>query len=405
MNYLLLLVSLLFFFCNQSPLSGNGTGTDIGEAKVYGNALFRDSTTADNVHVTIRKQDYVPFSIPVQKQIKTISGKDGTFTINQLSNGYYLVELRSQDSLCAIKRFHISDIDTIVNIGDIILDSMITYNGAVLNNERPAVGADLLVLGMDQKITINENGLFTLRLPSGEQLFRITTSDQSIQSDVPFSYQQSGKTIRTFDVPTTQFEDFGDFDGCNNLSGLLGGGGWFSYTDKSNGGNSTVLPTSSPGLIDAIDTSSEALQGGSLHCTFNIDTTFTNPYALIGCDISNSKDANDSKSWFDFSKMTALTFMAKGSGTIYLQLTCKPIIAPDVYTVYEIPVALSTQWQKHTILPSEIPAAFASTATQVLSWKSGSSAVSNINFIAKKPTDLWLDDITVEGLEVTDFLK
>ncbi|HEX2959819.1 MAG TPA: hypothetical protein VHO70_23490 [Chitinispirillaceae bacterium] len=405
MNRLLLLLSLLLFSCSQSPLSGNGTGTDIGEAKVYGYARFRDYSTADNVYVTIREQGYIPFSIPAKNQIGTVSGKDGTFTINHISQGYYLVELRAQDSLCAIKRFYISTIDTIVNIGDIILDTSATYIGTVLNDEKPAAGADLLVLGMDQKITLNENGLFTLLLPPGEQLFRIITPDQNIHNDVPFNTQQSGQTIRTFDVPTTIFDDFDDFDGCNNLSKILGGGGWFAFTDNSDGGSSTIIPTSSPGLIAAIDTSSEAYQGGSLHCIFSIDMTFTNPYALIGCDISSSKAANSSKSWFDFSKMTAITFMAKGSDTIYLQLTCKPIIAPYVYTVYEIPVVLSTQWQKHTILPSDIPNALQSTETQAVSWKNGCTAVSNINFITNKQTDLWLDDIKIEGIGLADFLK
>jgi hypothetical protein len=404
MNYLLLLVLLLFLSCIQ-PLSGNGTGTDIGEAKVYGYARFRDNTTADNVHVTIREQNYIPFSIPANNQTSVVSGKDGTFTIKNITHGYYLVELRTKDSLCAIKRFYISEIDTSVNIGDIILDTLATYTGTVLDNEQPAAGANLLVLGMDQKITIKENGLFTLQLPPGEQLFRIITPDQNEQSDVQFSTQQSGKTIRTFDFPTTIFDDFEDIDGFNNLSVFLGGGIWFAFTDKSGGGNSVVLPTSTPGLIAAIDTSSAAFQGGSLHCTFSIDTTFANPYALIGCDISSSKDDNSSKSWFDFSKMTALTFMAKGSGTVYLQLTCKPVIAADVYTVYEIPVVLSAQWEKHTILASDIPDALASTATQVLSWKVGNKAVSNINFIAKKTTDLWLDDIKIEGMGLANFLK
>jgi hypothetical protein len=404
MKNLLLSLLLLFLSCIQ-PLSGNGTGTDIGEAKVYGYARFKDNTTADNVHVTIREQNYIPFSIPAKNQISAISGKDGTFTIDNISHGYYLVELRTNDSLCAIKRFYISDIDTSVNIGDIFLDTLVTYNGTILKNEQPASGANLLVLGMDQKITIKENGLFTLQLPSGEQLFRIIGQDQSVQSDVQFSTQQSGKIIRTFDVPTTIFEDFENFDGLNNLSALLGGGGWFAYTDKAGGGNSEVLPTSTPGLIAAIDTSPSAFKGGSLHCTFSIDTTFSSPYALIGCDISSSKADNSIKSWFDFSKMSAISFMAKGSGTIYLQLTCKPIISPDIYTIYEIPVVLSTQWEKHTILASDIPNALASTGAQVLTWKTGNKAVSNINFIAKKATDLWLDDLTVEGMGVTDFLK
>jgi hypothetical protein len=269
----------------------------------------------------------------------------------------------------------------------------------------PASGANLLVMGMDNKIILADDGSFSIRLPSGEQLFRIVTKNEQSTNDVLFNESNSGDTIRAYAKPLTLFDDFEDRDGFNNLNKLLGGGGWFAYSDKANGGNSQILPTIDPGLIAAIDTTSNAYQGGSLHCTFELDTLFSSPYALIGSDICISKDANSSRSWFDFTNMTTLSFMAKGSGTIYVQFTCKPIGNSYDFTIYELPVTLSSDWKKHSIHALDIPKSLTSKASQIIPWSSGCIAVSNINFLANESTDLWLDDITIEGMNPADFLK
>jgi hypothetical protein len=52
--------------CGDAPLAGNGTGTDIGEAKVSGCVKLPGGIAAENVTVTLRKQDYVPFSVSLK---------------------------------------------------------------------------------------------------------------------------------------------------------------------------------------------------------------------------------------------------------------------------------------------------------------------------------------------------
>lgn len=401
---LTLIVSLIL--CCSTHVTDNGTGTDIGEAKIYGSVKLPGYKNGENVTVTLRKQSYIPFSISSHNQQRTISGKDGTFSITSMSKGYYLVELFNKDSLCAIKRFYISEFDTVLDLGDILLDTLALFTGKVLTDGLPASGADLLVMGMDSKITINDDGSFAIRLPSGNQLFRIIKEQTA--NDILFSDTNSGDTIRAYSTPVTIFDDFENRDGYNNLHALLGEGGWFAFTDQTEGGKSQILPTTDPGLVAAIDTSLNTYNNshGSLHCIFQIDTTYSPHYALIGSDICLSKSMNNSRSNFDLSKMTALTFMAKGSGTIYVQFTCQPVVTPYVYTIYEIPIQLSADWEKVTIRASDIPnALLSSTNSQVVTWDQGNKAVSNINFLASRDAELWLDDITIEGMNPTDFLK
>lgn len=404
--------AVLFFFgitflirCSDAPLAGNGTGTDIGEAKVSGCVKLPGDIAAENVTVTLRKQDYVPFSVSLKDQQKVVSGKNGSFAIAQPEKGYYLLELINRDSLCAIKRFYISGDDTGVMVGDCVIDTPVLFTGMVFANGTPASDANLLVLGMDNRGVIQNDGSFSMRLPRGEQLLRVMTKDQPGTRDVLFSNGNSGDTIHSYNTPVTILEDFENRDGLNALTTLLGGGSWFAFTDSVNGGKSRILPTAEPGLIAAIDSTSIAYRGGSLHCQFQIDQSFNASFALIGVDFSNSKDSNSSKSWFDLSNMTAFTFMAKGSGTIYVQFTCRPIGSSTNYTVYEIPVNLSSGWNKCTIRSSDIPDALQTSSAQIISWHSGNSAVSNINFLAKSSTDLWLDDLKIEGMNATDFLK
>jgi hypothetical protein len=391
--------------CGDAPLAGNGTGTDIGEAKVSGCVKLPGGIAAENVTVTLRKQDYVPFSVSLKDQKKVVSGKNGDFAITQPGKGYYLLELINRDSLCAIKRFYISDNDTGVMVGDCMIDTPVLFTGRVFKDGTPASGASLLVLGIDNRGTVQNDGSFSMRLPRGEQLLRVMTNDLYSTRDVLFSSGNSGDTIHSYSTPVTVLEDFENSDGLNALTTLLGGGSWWAFTDSVNGGKSRILPTAEPGLVEAIDSTSNAYRGGSLHCQFQIDQSFNASFALIGVDFSNSKDSNSSKSWFDLSKMTAFTFMAKGSGTVYVQFTCRPFGSSTDYTVYEIPVNLSSGWNKCIIRSSDIPNALLNSSAQIVSWQSGNSAVSNINFLAKGTTDLWLDDLIIEGVSASDFLK
>ena len=155
-----------------------------------------------------------------------------------------------------------------------------------------------------------------------------------------------------------------------------------------------------------MDTSPNAYSGGSLHVLFQIDSTFSSPYALIGADISGSKDSPYSgKSAFDMSDMTALTFMAKGSGTIYLQLTCMNPVDPRDFYLFELPVTLTSSWQRYSIAPEGIPNGKSIVTSTECTWAVGSSTVNNITFLAKKSADFWVDDIIVEGMNPTDFVK
>ncbi|NLD92618.1 MAG: hypothetical protein GX639_08115 [Fibrobacter sp.] len=396
---------LILSYCGNSPVVNNGTGTDIGEAKIFGSVQYADNRNADNVSVIVRKQDYVPYSVAPQNHNKTVSTNNGTFSLEHITPGYHLVELYTRDSLVAMKRVYISDKDTALNIGNCILDTMIPYTGKIYSDETPLTGGNLLVLGLDKKIKVNNDGFFTIRLPAGEQLFRIIPSNQTGSQDVFVDKKISGDTLRTYATTATMFDDFSTRDGFNCLSPLLGGGSWFAFVDQANRGNTQILPTEQPGLVAAMDTSSDSYDGSSLHCIFQIDSLSAAPYALIGCDISGSKDANTSKSWFDLSKMTAFSFMAKGSGTILVQFTCKPVGTLTVFTIYEIPVELSSQWKKYSITPSDIPAAITSTSELTVQWSDGNIAVSNINFLANRDTDLWLDNIMFEGMSTGDFLK
>ncbi len=394
--------------CSIDTLSGgNGTGTDAGEAKIVGQVTLPDNKTGNDVKVTLREQDYIPLSLSTSQQRTTVTGSNGSFAINRIKTGYYLIELWNDDSLCAIRRFFIPDDTGTFDLGDVPLDTQTLFYGKVLSDGLPASGALLLVMGTDKVFTIAADGSFSLPLPaSGDQVFRVNIDKDNIASDFLFSPGNVGDTIVVQRTPKTIFEDFNRKDSCNNLHNLLGGGWWFAYKDSSIGGNSLVLPTSELGLVAAIDTTPNAYSEGSLHVLFQIDSAFSSPYALIGADISGSKDSPlTGKSAFDMSDMTALTFMAKGSGTIYLQLTCMNPVDPGDFYLFELPVTLTSSWQRHSIAPEEIPNAKSMITSTECTWTVGSSTVNNITFLAKKSAEFWVDDIIIEGMNPTDFVQ
>ena len=402
-------IFLLFMASCVQPLSqGNGTGTDAGEAKIIGTAVLSDSLPGCDADVTLREQSYIPFSRQPQKQRTVKTDSHGSFEIVGISSGYYLVELWNKDSLCATKRFFVSNNGVIIDLGDIFLDTSVEFTGKVLREGLPVSGAQLLVMGLDKKVDLAPDGSFSLFLPKGEQLFRIAIDNISTDGEFLFSEDDRGDTLSINGTPSTSFESFDNLDGCNDLNGLLGGGWWFSYTDQAGGGNSRILPTEETGLIAAIDTTDEAYSGGSLHIIYRVDSLFSAPYALVGTNISYGiyDSSAGGKTWFDLRNMTAVTFMAKGSGTVYFQFTCKFDTLSDSYEFpFEVPFDPTSSWKKYTINSRDIPDMQISGASIVVPWSAGASSVRNITFLAKKSAEIWIDSIVIEGMNLKDFLK
>ncbi|MBN1129018.1 MAG: hypothetical protein JXA71_08530 [Chitinispirillaceae bacterium] len=392
--------------CQTLPLSGNGTGTDAGEAKVIGMALLPGNVPASNVSVSLRKQQYIPFSVPLFEQKRTITGQSGGFTLDKIAPGYYLIELCGSDSLCAMKRFFIPKNGRTIDLGGIVIDALAAFSGNVFENGSPAAGSRLLVMGMDKSMDVATDGSFSLHLPSGPQLLRIERGT-GLVGEFLWSEQEFGDTLELSGTASTLFEDFNRLDGTNNLNTLLGGGWWFSYTDSARGGMSRILPDSGLGLPGAIDTTANAYAGGSLHIIYQIDSLFRTPYALVGVDICESKDSSSiGRSWFDLRKMSAITFMAKGSGTVYLQFTSN-YTGPTATHLFpfEVPFELTPEWKQYVITAAAIPATVIPNTSITVPWSSGAALINDINFLAKKSAELWIDDIIIEGMTPADFLQ
>ncbi len=390
--------------CQTLPLSGNGTGTDAGEARVIGSALLPGNAPAGNVTVTLRRQQYIPFSLPLTGQKKVFTDARGAFTIDNIEPGhYYLIELSRGDSLCAGKRFYIPENGMVIDLGEIMIGALSSYSGTILDNGSPATGSRLLVMGMDRSAEVAANGAFSLMLPGGLwYLFRIE-SGSAQPHDFLFSESDNGTTLDIGTIPSTLFEDFNRPDSTNNLHPLIGGGWWFAFTDSMYGGTSRIVPASDLGLTGSIDTTPDAYAGSSLHVTYLIDSLFWGPYALVGADICESNDSGAfGRSWFDMRKMYALTFTAKGSGTVFVQFTSRY----NTYTFpFEVPVKLTPEWKKYVITASSIPDARIPNTSITVPWSIGAAMVNDITFLAKKNAELWLDDIIIEGMTPADFVR
>jgi hypothetical protein len=401
-------LALLLTAC-VNHLAVNGTGTDAGEAKVIGTVLAPGNIPGSNIAVALRNQNYIPFSIPVPDQKRAATNDIGDFTLNNVSSGYYLIELWNNDTLGAIKRFYVPPNGGTIDLGTIALDALADYSGKILNNGTPASNSFLLVLGMDKRMAVRADGSFSISLPRGQQIFKIEQDTGLLSCEFMFSAENSGDTLSLNTPASTVFEDFNRMDGCNNLNPLLVGGWWWAFSDTGYGGRSQILPTMDAGLMDAIDTTINAYSGGSLHISFQIDSLFSDPYALIGSDIGASKFDTlgaAGRSWFDMRKMTAMTFMAKGSGTIYLQFTSTYVTGPNKYVFpFEIPFDLTSSWKKYSINTSAIPNAAIPNTAIIVPWSTGAGMINNITFLAKKSADLWLDDIVIEGMNPEDFLQ
>ncbi|MFA6623181.1 MAG: hypothetical protein WCS54_03640, partial [Fibrobacteraceae bacterium] len=139
----------------------------------------------------------------------------------------------------------------------------------------------------------------------------------------------------------------------------------------------------------AVIISEGAYSGKSLYAKFNVDTTFTNGrFALVGFTLGGDFDEKTSAYLFDLSKLTAVSFVAKGSGIVNLQMVRRDSTGAKEY--HNVPFNLSSEWSRYEIDASRFGAAM--------------TAVNALNFMADSSAEIYLDDIRLEGIAPADWI-
>jgi hypothetical protein len=376
---------ILLFGCSQFYSENNGTGSNAGDADVVAVYII-DPAGKPAVHAKIQMWN---MSDPTQKEYVAISKvqDNGVWSFKELPEGIWLIEASQGDSLLAMRMFHIHDGDSFLLKDSLKLKPPTSIQGVVLYEGLPHQNAKIQVL--DQTIIADQTGSFIIEgLAPGNYL--ATLNSERI-SEARFTLVTGVQdTIEITNLPYIVLENFEYWNYQNNLGDWYNNGWWYYSLDDHLGGNSLLNPSLEQSW-DLSLTESDSKSGTSFHVSFEIDESFSDHYALVGFHLGyRVSDAKMNMTWFDLSGMTAISFWAKGTGAISLQL-----IVPDDNNPTEISstsqsIQLQNEWTLHRVLSS--------------TFNNNLKKVNAINFMGSEDLELWIDDIKLEGISPVDWV-
>ena len=362
--------------CSDNAKVANGTGSEAGETEV--------------VAITFTKPNGEPLSRGIARfwtmhdDGMTIVDADtlnenGAIGVEKIDERVFLVEASLGDSLSAMRWIPAKNVKTqVVKTG-----MTATLKGSIASRGRFVQGASVRVL--DKLTRTDENGVFVIdNVPEGVHYAFVEGDFGKFAYQLQTGSEETPATnnIDIGDSVFTVIEDFENWESRRTLIGKsFGQGWWFICTDSLQGGGSRV----SGGLDDdrILVVGDSAKDGHSLHLFFDIDVETEGHYGVAGFAIGDDFDEKDMPSFYDLRATKAISFDAKGSGRIYLQITKR---SPEGEREYHetASLELSEDWQHFTITADDF-------GTELV-------AVNTLNFMVNRDCELFLDNIRLDGI-------
>ena len=195
---------------------------------------------------------------------------------------------------------------------------------------------------------------------------------------------------------TTLIDDCEDNNSINNL-----GGKWFTYTDKTDGGLSTITPTTTPTVLFPMQAGGGASTPGYYAKTTYTLSKGTNTYdPYVGLGTYPDPDTLKTANW---STGTGISFWYKGGACEFKVVTKLPTGKTEDYAFYFYSITASAAWKKVTIpwasfatpswAPTPARSTFDRTVIEKLQWQ--------ITTTTGTTGEISVDDLTVDAMAPT----
>ena len=244
-----------------------------------------------------------------------------------------------------------------------------------------AAGAFAIVAQVEQAAGLNVSLVNSIELSAGQQA--------------------AGLALRVY-PDRVLVDDFSTGFGRTALGRVLGDGAWYTTSDSIAGGGSNVTVS--------VTLDSSGRSGRCIRAIYALDSSVADPWAVCGFDVGTSL----SGSAYDFSGLTAVSFVAKGRGTV--QVTLLSRIIRQLYrdsAQYCFSVNVPAAWTQITIpvdslrLPSNAP-----DALRNITWQQAAREIQTMDFTVESPytpggdtVEFWLDDVAFEGISLEDLKR
>ena len=183
--------------------------------------------------------------------------------------------------------------------------------------------------------------------------------------------------------PMIVLDDFGTRTSQNLVGARLSGGYWFAFGN----GQAEKSPISNPDLGALRE---PGWSGLSMHVQLQVDTSKTDPVAMLGMDLARS-ERGDATVTHDLSRVDSLSVMVRGRGNVALRF-----LVPgwrDNRCSYETPLSVDGIWQRKVVLLDTVRVIGADCPT----WTTVRTQVVGLGFVAHRDAEIWLDDLTLYG--------
>lgn len=372
---------------NPGRSSSSENGSDITDYE-HGYVGFIDDRTSDLI-----ANEPVRTWAPTADGLKLIStdtlDSEGKLKLNTSLSGFHLVEIR-YDGLAAMRWLNLSDN---METGIYLTEPAVAVTGVIRNKGVGIEGAKLSIL--DVKSQTDANGEFVIdSLPNGVHFMTVEYSGISriyqVQTtrSVGFKEEQIMNQIEWDNGVYTLLTDFEDWSSGRTVVGNMFGlvGPYYFFTDSLHGGGSRWIGRSE--FADAEKFRNDDVMGTCMYLHADIDEETDDHFAgagfLLGEDESELKD--DNYAFFDISGATGLSFEAKGSGSMFLQIVSRKADGSSDY-ISPNAIELTEEWKTYTYSFEKV--------------HSRLTAASGINFIFKEDAEIYIDNVRLDGLVAT----
>lgn len=379
LNLFVIAVSFALFCTCSTDHASNGTGSNAGEAKMA--ITFKTPSDLPLVSAKVRVWNIGSDSLSVEDSL--VANEKGAVAFDSSLSGWKLVEANSGDTLSVMK---------LVNFADSLPKALVARSpealkGKILKTGAPLSGAIVRILGKSS-VTAADGSFEVQDLPAGTHFVFVYVAGEASTQTFQMQTSNSTNVAEISDTVYTLIEDFENWNMHTLLGKAWGCGWWFVGSDSALGGKSFV----SPDFSDTANTiiTAGAYSGKSLYATLNIDSSFTGgKFALVGFTLGGDFDEAVENYRFDLTSLVSVSFMAKGSGTVNLQMMRRDSTGTKEY--HKVPFNLSSAWSKYAI--------------DAFRFNAEMTDVNAFNFMADDSTaEIYLDDIRFVGIAPADWI-
>ena len=272
--------------------------------------------------------------------------------------------------------------------------------GRIASSPVPPAGLEVRLVASGRTGIVGMDSAFALPgLPDGQHL--ATFHDAATGATVGEAVFSTWNTLAARLSPDRRLrlDDFEGNQGESRLQPVLDGAWWGRWNDTSRIADSARTWAGVSGLY--LDSS--ARFGRSLRVPMLAGDAIPGRPDLVrsaGLVIKlGGLEALDSGSvWHSLARVDSLVFWAKGTGAIQVRVKSRSGTDRSLVGHFQADIVLTSSWTRYAFSPSQL------TSPEGLDWRS--SRAREIQWTTRDATaDLWLDDIELAGVDLSDFLR